>query len=223
MPIQRSTAKRLVSDTEFKLINESFPPLVGELSDKALLQRKERARKARDRYHTMLERQRSKASSTTQRGTAPSANLKEAMSKEKIFEETLARFERRSAKAGSGAASQGTMSAKPAKSSGKTETPAQSTTTSTTKRATSDKAKAAAKSAGTTKGRVNRPAQSTIGKKTGTKGGAQGVSKASAKTANKAQAKSPTKSTKAGKGKGAVTKATPRGRHGALVTNTTLH
>ena len=96
-PIQRSTAKKLVSESEFKLINESFPPLVGALSDKALLQRMERARKARDRYHTMVERQRSKAPAGTQR-TATPANQKDVQSKETIFEETLARFERQTQK-----------------------------------------------------------------------------------------------------------------------------
>lgn len=103
MPIQRPTAKKLVSETEFKLINESFPPLVGTLSDKALRQRMERARKAQVRYHTMVERQRSKQPSGAQNGPTSSANLKEVMSKEKIFEETLARFERQTAKAGSSA------------------------------------------------------------------------------------------------------------------------
>lgn len=98
MPIPRTTAQKLVSEVEYKLINESFPPLVSNLSDKALLQRVERARKARDRYHTAVERQRSKAESGSQRGGATSANLKEVMSKEKIFEETLARFERQTAK-----------------------------------------------------------------------------------------------------------------------------
>lgn len=103
MPIQRPTAKKLVSETEFKLINESFPPLVSTLSDKGILQRMERARKARDRYHTMVERQRSKEPSGAPGGPTTSTNLKEVMSKEKIFEETLARFERQTAKVGGSA------------------------------------------------------------------------------------------------------------------------
>lgn len=94
MPIPRTTAQRLVSDSEFRLINESFPPLVTTLSDKGLLQRMERARKARDRYHSMVEKQQGRA--------AQPASLKEAISKEKLFEETLARFERQTAKAGGG-------------------------------------------------------------------------------------------------------------------------
>ncbi|HZW23171.1 hypothetical protein [Noviherbaspirillum sp.] len=95
MPIPRTTAKRLLSETEFRLINDSFPPQIGTLSDKGLLQRVERTRKARDRYHELVERQQNKSASG-----AP-AGLKEVISKEKIFEETLARFERQSSKAGS--------------------------------------------------------------------------------------------------------------------------
>ncbi|WP_148415355.1 hypothetical protein [Noviherbaspirillum massiliense] len=97
MAIPRTTARKLVSETEFNLINESFPPLVGNLSGKGLLQRMERARKARDRYHMQVERQQGKAASGSRRGAAPAANLKEVISKERLFEETLARFERRTA------------------------------------------------------------------------------------------------------------------------------
>jgi len=103
MPIPRTTAQRLLSETEFRLINESFPPLVTTLSDKGLLQRMERVRKARDKYHSMVERQQGKSASGTQRGAAPSADLKEVITKEKILDETLARFERQTAKAGGGA------------------------------------------------------------------------------------------------------------------------
>lgn len=210
MPIQRSTAKKLVSETEFKLINESFPPLVGELSDKALLQRMERARKAKDRYHSMVERQRTRSASGTRRAAASPTSLKEVESKERIFEETLARFERQTARTGSRA---GTQAAMPS-----TKTP---------------------RAAASGKGGANRPAQAAMGKKTSGKGGAQGTSKASVKRANKAEArtgartagtKADTKSdTKAGtkaakgKGKGAATNSTPRGRHGAMVDSTTLH
>jgi len=185
MPIPRTTAKKLVSETEFKLINESFPPLVSSLSDKGLLQRLERTRKARDRYHEQVERQQSKASSGTQRGATSPAGLKEAISKEKLFEETLARFERQTAKGAGGAGAN--MSTAP-------NTP-------------------------------NTPARSMMGKKaSGAKAGSQGTSKASVKTANKAAAKSGAKPVpKAAKGKGAATKATPRGRHGARTPNTTLH
>ncbi len=178
MTIPRTTAKKLVSETEFRLIDDSFPPQVSHLSDKGLLQRLERARKALDRYHDQVERQQGKTASGTQRGNASSASLKEAMSKERIFEETLTRYERQTAKAGTA----GMHAA------------------------------------------ADTPARSMEGKKaSGAKGGSQGTSKASVKTANKAAAKSGVKPVKAGKGKGAATKQTPRGRHGALTPNTTLH
>jgi len=100
MPIPRTTAKRLLSESEFRLINDSFPPQIGTLSDKGLLQRVERTRKARDRYHELVERQQNKSASGARRSTGSPADLKEVISKEKIFEETLARFERQSSKAG---------------------------------------------------------------------------------------------------------------------------
>lgn len=114
MPIPRTTAQRLLSDTEFQLINESFPPMVSTLTDKGLVQRMERARKARDKYHSQVERQQGKAAAGTQRGAAPSTDLKDVISKEKIFEETLARFERQTAKAGGGASTKA-ATAKPAR------------------------------------------------------------------------------------------------------------
>lgn len=239
MPIQRSTAKKLVSETEFKLINESFPPLVSELSDKALLQRMERARKAKDRYHSMVERQRTRSASGSRRGAASPTNLKEVESKERIFEETLARFERQTAKAGSRA---GAQTAMPTTKTPRGTTAGKSASGGTARRPLAGKTKAADASATGIKGGANRPAQSAMGKKTSGKGGAQGTSKASVKMANKAEAKTGARAagtkadteagTKAAKekggksskgSKGAATQSTPRGRHGAMVDSTTLH
>lgn len=239
MPIQRSTAKKLVSETEFKLINESFPPLVSELSDKALLQRMDRARKAKDRYHSMVERQRTKSASGTRRGAAPT-NLKEVESKERIFEETLARFERQTAKTGSRATAQ---AATPGGKTTRATTAGKSANVGAGRQASAGKTRTAAANATGIKGGANRPAQSAMGKKIGGKGGSQGTSKASVKMANKAEAKTGARAagtkadtktgiktgTKAGtktakgKGKGTATKSTPRGRHGAMVASTTLH
>lgn len=181
MPIPRTTAQRLVSESEFKLINESFPPLVSTLSDKGLLHRMERARKARDKYHEQVERQQKRAESGPQRGPVPTTSLKDVISKEKLFEETLARFERQTSRAGA---------------------------------------------SGGMRIDAERPARSVMGKKTASsKGGAQGTSKSSAKMANKSAAESGTKtnSPKTGKGTGGTMKTTPRGRHGARTSDTTLH
>lgn len=205
MPIQRTTAMRLVSESEFKLVNESYPPLVSALSDKALMQRMERVRKARDKYHAAVERQQGKVQTGAGRGPAQPAALKDAMSREKIFEETLARFERQSAKA---APVSGNDAAAPTPRKARAPAKAKSTTPN---------------SVGMKRG-VNTAAQQVEGKKTASKGGAQGTSKASVKMANKAAAKAGTKAPapKAVKGKGAATKAMPRGRHGAMVPENTL-
>lgn len=146
MAIPRTTARKLVSDAEFRLINESFPPLVTTLSDKGLLQRMERARKALDRYHGQVERQQSKTASGTQRGATSSAGLKEAISKEKLFEEALARFERQTAKA-SGNAGMAAGATKPARAMmGKKASGAKGGSQATSKASVKMANKAAAKS-----------------------------------------------------------------------------
>ncbi|GAB3552732.1 hypothetical protein GCM10027343_38640 [Noviherbaspirillum agri] len=194
MPIPRTTAQRLLSETEFRLINESFPPTVSTLSDKGLLQRMERVRKARDKYHSMVERQQGKSASGTQRSAAPSANLKEVISKEKIFDETLARFERQTAKAGGGTSTK--AMAKPARAL-------------TGKKSSSEKAG----SQGTSKASVKMANKAAA--KSGAKTGTKTATKSGTTTGIKAEPK--------GKGTGGTRKATPRGRHGALTPSTTLH
>lgn len=231
MPMRRTTARKLVSDSEFKLINESFPPLVGTLSDKALLQRMERARKARDRYHTMVEKRRGKKAAVTQRAGAAPADLKDVLSKERIFDETVARFERQTARTGTrNAGPQAPAAAKStAKPGAKAVTSGKAGTGRSARRTATGGTKAvSAKKIAATGGGVNTPAQNTMGKKSGSaKSGSQGASKSNVKMANKAAAKADAKTasktaTKAAKGKGGATKNTPRGRHGAMVPATTL-
>lgn len=173
MPIPRTTAKKLVSDAEFKLINESFPPLVGTLSDKGLLQRMERARKARDRYHGQVERQQSKEASGSQRGATQSTNLKEAISKEKLFEETLARFERQTAKVGNSAGMRIGTTATARSMTGKKSGSAKSGAQATSKASVKMAKKAAAKSGN--KAVAAKPGKGTGGTRTATPRGRHGA------------------------------------------------
>ena len=120
MTIPRTTAKKLCTDVEYRLVNESFPPLVSELSEKALVQRIKRARTARDRYLSLSERQaretKGRASASGARSTQGSADT---LTKQKIFAETLARFEKNAAPAQPETAPRGSAKKAPAKASGK--------------------------------------------------------------------------------------------------------
>lgn len=177
MPIPRTTAQRLLSDAEFKLINESFPPLVSALSDKGLLQRMERARKARDKYHGQVERQQSKTASGTQRSAVPLVPLKDAISKEKIFEETLARFERQTARAG-GSAGMKAGADTPARSMiGKKTASAKAGSQATSKASVKTAKKAAAKSGA--KAAAPKAGKGTGGKNKATPRGRHGAAIAS--------------------------------------------
>lgn len=117
MTTPRSTAKKLCTNVEYRLVNESFPPLVSELSDKQLAQRIKRARVARDKYRSLAERQKREAKGQiAPRGARAAAGNKNTVIKQKIFDETLTRYER---KAGPVAqAEEG--NAKPARKSAKT-------------------------------------------------------------------------------------------------------
>lgn len=100
MTIPRTTAKKLCTDVEYRLVNESFPAEISELSEKALAQRIKRARTARDKYRTLAERQTREArGQVAPRGARPAETNANTLTKQKIFDETLARFEKHAAPA----------------------------------------------------------------------------------------------------------------------------
>lgn len=116
MTIPRTTAKKLCTDVEFTLVNESFPPHVSDLSHKALTQRVKRARTARDKYRALAERQTREARGrTAARSTRPAESNRNTVIKQKIFDETLARFERRAGTNDEEGARRGKAVAAPAK------------------------------------------------------------------------------------------------------------
>ena len=96
MAIPRTTAKKLCTDVEYRLVNESFPPHIGELSEKELVQRIKRARAARDKYRSLAERQNREARGrAAPHSSRPAASNQNTILKQKIFDEALARFEKR--------------------------------------------------------------------------------------------------------------------------------
>lgn len=94
MAISRRDAKPLCTAAEFALANESYPPAIGQFDEKALRQRITRARKLRDKYSDLANKQsreiRGKAEPTRQR--APTRNAATVV-KQQFFAETLERFE----------------------------------------------------------------------------------------------------------------------------------
>lgn len=113
MTIPRTTAKKLSTDVEFRLVDESFAPAIGELSAKGLAARIARARTARDKYRTLSERQNREARGrAAPRSTRPSASNLNTIKKQQMFDETLARYEKRAAQLGSAASESGTPAAK---------------------------------------------------------------------------------------------------------------
>lgn len=95
MTIPRSTAKKLCTDTEYRLINESFAPQAGQLTEKGLAQRIKRARTARDKYRSLAQRQTREARGRIEpRGSRAAAGNKNTVIKQQLFDETLARYEK---------------------------------------------------------------------------------------------------------------------------------
>lgn len=94
MAISRRGAKPLCTAAEFALASESYPPRVGELSEKELRQRITRTRKLRDKYADLASKQareiRGKAKPARQRG--PTGNASTVIKRD-FFAETLERFE----------------------------------------------------------------------------------------------------------------------------------
>jgi hypothetical protein len=117
MPLRRGTAQKILSEPEFKLVDESFTPAVSALSEKALSQRIERSRKLRDKYQALAERQQAKMGTATSKGgkaggqAAAKSQLKDTLYKHRMLSETLARFEKTSNANAKGSADMGKVAA----------------------------------------------------------------------------------------------------------------
>lgn len=126
MTIPRTTARKLCTDVEYRLVNDSFPPEISGLSEKALAQRIKRARTARDKYRALAERQTREARGRiAPRSARPAKSNANTVIKQKIFDETLARFEKHAAPVERKKTKRSAGDAAPAKSS-KRSTPRKS-------------------------------------------------------------------------------------------------
>lgn len=95
MSIPRTTARKLCTDVEFRLVDESFGPRVNQLTEKALAQRISRARTARDKYRSLAERQvRETRGRIAPKGKRPAQGNDNTVLKQTIFDQALARYEK---------------------------------------------------------------------------------------------------------------------------------
>src|SRR5690606_33237299 len=92
MAYNRSHARKLCSDPEFRLVEASFDKQLDALNASQLRSKVDRSRKLRDKQRDLLRRQRLAAQAKT--GTKVDA-AKRTEQKEKLFDEVLSRFEAR--------------------------------------------------------------------------------------------------------------------------------
>jgi hypothetical protein len=96
MATTRNTAKRLCTAAEYELVESSFPPAVNQLDRKAINRHIARVRrlraKFRDQADAMAREMQGKA---PPRGRRPAQGNRLTVAKAKLFDETLARLEKR--------------------------------------------------------------------------------------------------------------------------------
>ncbi len=96
MPVTRKTARELCTETEFRLVNASFSPEVKELSKAELKKHIQRTRNVRDKFKDLGRRQHLEAKGSRKpSGRKPASGNQGTLKKAQLFEETLARFEKR--------------------------------------------------------------------------------------------------------------------------------
>lgn len=155
MTISIQRAKTLCSGSELELVHWSTAKRVEALSEVRLQQKRARARKLRDKYRDLADRQRREARrKQAPRGRRPSEGNDATRAKQQLFQETLERFEAALAKAKTTGAAKKKVSKKTSKK--------------TTKKTTKKTAKKASKK--TSKKKVSKkvgakPASKKTGKK----------------------------------------------------------
>lgn len=92
MAITRAQAREITTRDEQSLVDISFYPDVRALSEKQLRQAVTRARRLRDKYSDLARRQNQ---ATKRRGRAGAGENARTAQKERLFIETLERYEKR--------------------------------------------------------------------------------------------------------------------------------
>lgn len=99
MALSRATARKLCTATECRLIEESFPKKAAKLTAGAIRRRIARARRLRDKYRKQAtDRARTARGKTGRQRKTPARAGDSAETKQKkqrLFSETMARFEKR--------------------------------------------------------------------------------------------------------------------------------
>lgn len=96
MAITQNDAKELCTKDEFELVAASFAPAIRELDEKQLRALRSRARRMRDKWRGLSERQRAEVrGKRSPRKAKPAAGFAGAVSKARLFTETVDRIEKR--------------------------------------------------------------------------------------------------------------------------------
>ncbi len=113
--MRASEAKAICTAAEYALIREAAPPQIGAHSPSKLRGFVSRARRLRDKYRDLANRQRREArGKSAPRGANPAGRNENTLKKVKLFEQTLARFETKLKKLTAKPAAKVAGSAKPA-------------------------------------------------------------------------------------------------------------
>jgi hypothetical protein len=101
MAYNRSHARALCTENEYKLFTASLADEITSLTPAQLRSKIERARKLRDKNRDLFKRQRlsNRERTGTKKGDRPDSNARTG-DKAKLFSEALVRFENRAAKLG---------------------------------------------------------------------------------------------------------------------------
>ncbi len=95
----KATARKLATQAEWTLLEQSFPPLLKDITPGRLKQKVTRARKLQDKYRDLSRQQRGEARGKRRvKGTRPAAGNTNTVTKHEIFAEALERFEAQLAK-----------------------------------------------------------------------------------------------------------------------------
>lgn len=99
MATTRNTAKRLCTAAEYELVESSFPPALNQLDQKTINQHIRRVRRMRDKARDQADaKAREMQGKADPRGRRPATANRLTVAKAKLFDETLARFEKRGEK-----------------------------------------------------------------------------------------------------------------------------
>lgn len=152
MAISKPAARKLTTQSEWTLLEASYPSRVRELTPARLRQKITRARKLQDKYRDLARQQRGEARGKRRvKGTSPAEGNANTRAKQELFSDALSRFEAQLARVEAKAAKAG--------AAGKRKGEAKGMARATGKGNADDKAKGSAKGSAIAKETARRKAK----------------------------------------------------------------